>query len=80
MRSMAKGGGPAAKLSTTRSLGGLPGLPRLTGRSGLPAEPGLPGLPPGRGRRPPPDSNGHFVLAFADALGDILREERRRAA
>jgi hypothetical protein len=26
------------------------------------------------------DSNAEFVRAFADALRDILREERRRAA
>jgi hypothetical protein len=36
-------------------------------------------LPNGR-PRDPRDSNGDFVLAFADALRDILREERRRAA
>jgi len=33
-----------------------------------------------RRRRPPVEPNGHFVKAFADALRDILREERRRAA
>jgi hypothetical protein len=36
-----------------------------------------------RRRRATPNtahSNGHFVAAFADALRDILREERRRAA
>jgi hypothetical protein len=27
-----------------------------------------------------PNAGGHFVAAFADALSDILREERRRAA
>jgi len=44
--------------------------------------PKLSGGPPlrSRRRRGSSDSNGHFVRAFADALRDILREERRRAA
>jgi hypothetical protein len=33
-----------------------------------------------RRRRPVRVTNGDFLLAFADALRDILREERRRAA
>ena len=33
-----------------------------------------------RGRRAPTDPNEAFLRAFADALRDILREERRRAA
>jgi len=33
-----------------------------------------------RRRRGVTNTHGHFVRAFADALRDILREERRRAA
>jgi hypothetical protein len=33
-----------------------------------------------RGDLPPPVLEGDFERAFADALGDILRHERRRAA
>jgi hypothetical protein len=33
-----------------------------------------------RKRGPAPDPNQAFVQAFADALRDILREERRRVA
>ena len=33
-----------------------------------------------RRRRPSAEASGYFMKAFADALRDILREERRRAA
>jgi hypothetical protein len=36
--------------------------------------------PPSRRRRGPLESNNRFLKAFADALRDILRDERRRAA
>jgi hypothetical protein len=37
-------------------------------------------LRPRRKRAAVADSNAAFVLAFADALRDILRDERRHAA
>lgn len=44
--------------------------------------PGLPisQLQSRRKRSVPPEANQTFVRAFADALRDILRHERRRAA